>query len=610
MDLLKRLTLPVIFTLLALALWNSNAFREIAAGVAIFLFGMLSLEQGFRVFSGGVLEKTLRYCTNRVWKSLTFGVLTTSLMQSSSLVSVLAISFLSAGLINLSMGLGIIFGANLGTTTGAWLVAALGLKIKLSSYAMPLLVFGVALMFQQKNTSQGLGRILVGIGFLFLGIDQMKTGFAEFQQAVDLSLYHSNGWDGRLLYLGIGLLATVIMQSSHATLVLILTALSSGHISYSDALALAIGANIGTTITALLGSLSANHAGRQLALGHLMFNLLTACTALLLLPQLLQLVEWCAARLGLAADDFTLRLAIFHTLFNTLGVLLMLPWLNRLVMLLQSWLPEPRSHIKRPEYLNDAALSSVSGSLHAARQESKRLYRFGRDIIIRGLGWASADFRQQQLPDDNDPHEVSYHNIQDSYDQRLKHLHADITRFISLAREHAPQARSEQLRQLSVACFHLIEAVKDTKHMQRNLLHYANGNNQAMTRAYQQLRQDIAHTLLKIDQAGKQFEQDQDQGELQLELEHLQLLANRHHQEFDQQIELLIRSDEISAVMATSLMNDKEYAYRISKNLLKAARSLWLLGQTTEKLGLEDNELSDINQQLSDNNSQDPESRL
>lgn len=92
MDLLKRLTLPVIFTLLALALWNSNAFREIAAGVAIFLFGMLSLEQGFRVFSGGVLEKTLRYCTNRVWKSLTFGVLTTSLMQSSSLVSVLAIS--------------------------------------------------------------------------------------------------------------------------------------------------------------------------------------------------------------------------------------------------------------------------------------------------------------------------------------------------------------------------------------------------------------------------------------------------------------------------------------------------------------------------------------
>lgn len=232
--------------------------------------------------------------------------------------------------------------------------------------------------------------------------------------------------------------------------------------------------------------------------------------------------------------------------------------------------------------------------------------------ILLFAAWAgpSADFRQQQLPDDNDPHEVSYHNIQDSYDQRLKHLHADITRFISLAREHAPQARSEQLRQLSVACFHLIEAVKDTKHMQRNLLHYANGNNQAMTRAYQQLRQDIAHTLLKIDQAGKQFEQDQDQGELQLELEHLQLLANRHHQEFDQQIELLIRRDEISAVMATSLMNDKEYAYRISKNLLKAARSLWLTAAANEALGLEDNELSDINQQLSDHNSQEPGSRL
>ena len=144
LDLLKRLTLPSILLVLALGLWNSQEFQQIAAGAAIFLFGMLSLEKGFRAFSGGLLEKALHHSTNRLWKSLSFGVVTTSLMQSSSLVSVLAISFLSAGLINLFMGLGIIFGANLGTTTGAWLIAAFGLKIKLASYAMPMLVFGVA----------------------------------------------------------------------------------------------------------------------------------------------------------------------------------------------------------------------------------------------------------------------------------------------------------------------------------------------------------------------------------------------------------------------------------------------------------------------------------
>jgi phosphate:Na+ symporter len=138
----KRLLLPLALVILALALWNSDAFQQIAAGIAIFLFGMLSLEQGFRAFSGGLFEHLLQRCTDRLWKSLLFGVTTTSLMQSSSLVSILSISFLSAGLISLGTGLGIIFGANLGTTTGAWLIAAFGLKIKISAYAMPLLVFG------------------------------------------------------------------------------------------------------------------------------------------------------------------------------------------------------------------------------------------------------------------------------------------------------------------------------------------------------------------------------------------------------------------------------------------------------------------------------------
>ncbi|MCH2041730.1 MAG: Na/Pi symporter [Saccharospirillaceae bacterium] len=598
LDLLKRLTLPSILLVLALGLWNSQEFQQIAAGAAIFLFGMLSLEKGFRAFSGGLLEKALHHSTNRLWKSLSFGVVTTSLMQSSSLVSVLAISFLSAGLINLFMGLGIIFGANLGTTTGAWLIAAFGLKIKLASYAMPMLVFGVALMFQDNKPIKGIGQVLAGIGFLFLGIHHMKEGFATFQQGVDLSLYQGQGWSGLLLYTAIGLLATVIMQSSHATLVLILTALGAGHIAYMDALALAIGANVGTTITALLASISANSAGKQLAIGHVLFNLVTGALAILLLPQLLLTVEWCAHFIGLANDDFTLRLALFHSLFNLLGILVMLPLMPGLVTLLQRWLPPKQVSIKQPKYLNDAALSSAKGAYKVAQQESSRLYRFSRDTVVRGIGWSSTEFRQQRLPEAiSAQHKITHHDIQHAYDIRLKQLHSAITRFISLARDGASNKHSEQLRQLSVACFHMIEAVKDTKHMQSNMLRYGDGDNRYLAQAYQQLREEIARTVLNLDHAQKSFRQHNDYDEFQLELEHQQLLLQRRHEAYDNDIDNMIRQQQITPTMATSLMNDKEYAFRIGKKLTKAVRSLEGIN-VHPQLVLEDSEFDAVNQKL------------
>ena len=126
MNLLKKLVLPIILILMGIAFWKNSNIKQIAAGVAIFLFGMLAIEDGFQRLSGGILERFLRSSTNRLWKSINFGIITTSLMQSSSLVSILTISFLSAGLIDLAGGIGIIFGANLGTTTGAWLLAGFG----------------------------------------------------------------------------------------------------------------------------------------------------------------------------------------------------------------------------------------------------------------------------------------------------------------------------------------------------------------------------------------------------------------------------------------------------------------------------------------------------
>ncbi len=313
----RNLLLFSIFAVLGYGFWISPDFNTIAAGVAIFLLGMLSLEKGFKSFSGGVLANFLQRTTDATWKSLSFGVVATTIMQSSSLVSVLTISFLSAGLIPLAQGIGIIFGANLGTTTGAWLVAGLGLKVDIAAYALPMLVFGVIMVFQKNHKHfTAAGWALIGLGFLFLGIAYMKDGFESVSTGLDLSQYAVPGFRGLMIYAAIGIAMTVVMQSSHATLILTITALAAGQVSYENALALAIGSNVGTTITAIIGAISASVSGRQLALAHLFFNLVTGALAIVFINQFVVAVDWLSNLVGIAADNYTLKFAVFHTLFN------------------------------------------------------------------------------------------------------------------------------------------------------------------------------------------------------------------------------------------------------------------------------------------------------
>ena len=279
-----------LLTVLAVLLYLYSNFKTIVAGVAILLFGMVLLEEGFKAFTKGPLQNVLKKATNKLYKSISAGAFVTAIIQSSSLVSVIAISFISAGLISLSGGIGLIFGANIGTTATAWLVAGFGLKIKIAALAMPMLIFGIIFSFQKKSSIKGIGNVLAGLGFFFLGIHYMKEGFDVFKDYIDLSQYAVSGFLGVLIYTGLGIIITTILQSSSATLALILTALAAGQIEYENALALAIGANVGTTITAILGSLGSNVAGRRLAGAHFIFNVVTGVVALALIYPLANLV--------------------------------------------------------------------------------------------------------------------------------------------------------------------------------------------------------------------------------------------------------------------------------------------------------------------------------
>ena len=571
--MLRRILLPTIFLILGWGFWVSPDFKEIAAGVAIFLFGMLSLEEGFKAFTGGMLEKLLRVFTDRLWKSLSFGIVTTTVMQSSSLVSVITISFLSAGLIGLAQGIGIIFGANLGTTTGAWLIAGLGLKVNIAAYAMPMLVFGIILLFQSSKALKGIGYVLSGLGFLFLGIHHMKEGFESFKSAIDLSQFAVPGLLGLLLYSLIGTFATVVMQSSHATLVLIITALAAGQITYENALALAIGANVGTTITAILGAISANSDGRRLAAAHLAFNGVTGLVAIVFIHQFVWAVDTLSIRLGIANDDYALKLAVFHTLFNLAGILIMVPFIQRMVNVLQHMFKEEAPSVVMPRYLNEAVTSFPDAALVALRKEVTHLYKNAFDIIIQVM-----NIQKEDLKDDATieylaaiPSRVMTVDIDRLYNERIKLLYSEIIAFIARIQGGSDtQAYGDALYDLRDASRDVVEAVKDIKHLQKNLLRYLVSPNPFIREEYNAIRQRLAFLLKDLNAIAAESD-----SEALLALDGIRADLFADDALAGGNLDNLIRNGSITPEMATSLMNDSSYAHDVAKNLVNMAKVIF-----------------------------------
>ena len=571
--MIRKVLLPTIFGLLAYGFWISPDFQEIAAGVSIFLFGMLTLEQGFRSFTGGVLEVFLRKTTGNLWKSIGFGFFSTSLMQSSSLVSVISISFLSAGFIPLAAGVGIIYGANLGTTTGAWLVAGFGLKVNISAYAMPMLVFGIILVFQKSKRLKGCGYVLGGLGFLFLGIHHMKEGFATFKDTIDLAAFSVEGYPGLLLFSLIGLVATVVIQSSHATLVLIIAALSVEQITYENGLALAIGANIGTTVTAIIGSLGANVEGRRLAGAHLIFNVITALVAIVFIHQLKLVVDQVSLWMDVPPDNYTLKLAVFHSVFNGLGIVLMLPFVKTMVGFLQRTMKPRERNALQPRYLYAAAIDLSDTAIEAAKLETIHLYEHASRIIANGIGLRMEDVYCDEPLEEliaRSAQRIEF-DVDGDYDASLKSLYGEVVRFIGDAQANLSFQQSEELFSLRATGRDILESVKDTKHLQKNLIHYLGSPDPVMRREYDRIRLSLAGVLRRINEVR---ELGGDSVAI-LSLDTLKLALKEHDQELDAHIDRLIREDEISALMSVSLIKDIGYSYGITKKLVGVAEALF-----------------------------------
>lgn len=570
---------------LAWSFWANTGWLQLCAGLALFLFGMQCLEEGLRQLAGSRLESMLARSTSTKGKGLLFGMGATMLLQSTTLVSLLTIAFISTGLIQLAGGVSIIFGINVGATLGVWLLALAGQNVSLSVFALPLLVFGVLASFTGAR-GKAAGRIVLGIAFIFLGIDDIKQGFSLFGGELDLSKYDSSGWLGGVLFIGIGLVATLVLQSSHATLMLAMTALASGQLLLGAALHIAIGALVGSSIsTAIVGALGSNRSGQRLALAHVLFNVSTALLGWLLLTPLQMAVTWASTEIGFGQNKL-IQLAMFHTMFNSLAVMVYWPWQAQLVQLLQYLLPdkaEPEmllesasesiknDHITQARYLNDSALESADAAASAVAQEVQHLERLSVEVICHALFLPASVLRGTGEDDawiDKRP-DAQAADADDLYQRHIKGVYGDLLSF--MGRVEAPMSEYHQnfWVNVQVVSLQLVDAVKDAKHLQKNLRYYLMAPDSPARDAYVELRRHLMGSLQKLhDLAYSDLEEEP----WRACLDELDTQAARFDAAFRKRLFDSVRENKLDGLQMSSLMNDLGYVSRIIQSLRNALK--------------------------------------
>ena len=580
--MLKSAAIPFFLILLGYVVVADENFTVILSGIAIFIIGMFFMQDGFKQLSGGILEKLLEKFTSNTLYAILTGFLSTSLVQSSTIITLIVVSFLSAELLTLVQAVGIVFGSNIGSTTTAWIVSSLGVDVKISTYAFPMLVFGVVLRFFKSNGVKGTGNVLLGLGFIFLGISYMKDGFDIMKNSIDLASYAMEGYLGIIVYILIGILITVVIQSSAATLAIVITALNADSITYVNAIALAIGANVGTTLTTILASFASNENGKRVALIHFLFNLISATFITILIYQFIDLTDFIAPFLGVSDNNYGMKLALFHTIFSVTGVILLTPAISLLVKLSEKLIQKKVSSASKPKYLNQSVLSNPDASLAALRKEIINLYENCQKAMLHALNIHTTGLTRETLKVQLSKElTIIDTDIDEIYQKNLKSLYSEIIKFSSFAQENMFDFQHKKTDELKRAAVLLVEVLRDTRDIQRNVNFYLKSKNEYIKEEYNILRKELAEMLIDINTLAL-LENDSEQL-TQLELIKTELVHNDLAS--SEELDALIRDDKIKATMATSYMNDSATGYSIQKKLVKVANILFLNDGIVKQIG-------------------------
>ena len=367
---------------------------SLVGSLALFLFGMKTMSEGLEKFAGDRLRSILAAMTkNRVMGVLT-GVLITALIQSSSATTVMVVSFVNAGLMTLAQSIGVIMGANIGTTVTAWIISAVGFKVNIAAFAIPLLAIGMPLIFSGKGNRKSIGEFVFGFSFLFMGLSFLQEAATAMNigDMVAGMLAHvpQDSFFTILLFVIVGALVTMIVQASAATMAitLMLFGMNIPGFGFEQAAALAMGQNIGTTITAVMASLTANTQARRAALAHMFFNVFGVVVFLIVFYPACNAVSWFVDNVMGGGNDL-FKLSAFHTAFNIINTLLLIGFVRQIEMLVCRVLPmKEQDEDHRLKFISGGLLSTAELSIIEAQKEIQnfadrchRMFGFVTDLM-------------------------------------------------------------------------------------------------------------------------------------------------------------------------------------------------------------------------------------
>lgn len=518
------------------------------AGLGIFLFGMHMMEESIRLLSGGAFKSLIRRFTGTRPRAIFSGMTSTAILQSSSAVSLMVLAFVGAGIMSLTQAIAVMMGAKIGTTATAWIVAVFGFKMNIDAFSLPLIGIGglgmIALARSPKYVN--ISKFLVAFGFLFMGLDYMKNSVDQISEMIDPAMFEGYGI---VVFALVGMVLTAIMQSSSATIAIVLTMLFSGLISFASGAAMVIGANVGTTVTVLLGSIGAMVSKKQAAVSLLVFTTTTAVLALLLLP----LFSWLILFLFGFDENIVLGLALFHTLFNVLGVMLFYPVIPALAIRVEKWIPDQQ--ITLSKYINRTHPSVTDAGIEALRKE-----------IVRQLNYTSGYiggllFREQQKKP------LVYTDLE-------RHHGAIFEYFTKLASHIENPEMAEKSDKLLRSSRNIMNAVKNLQDVKDELYTLSRDTNQKYMQAYHSLEE----RLRKVLQLGKKLKPEGDNSAPEsaalIQTDELLDFVNRKDKSFIQQCGEIVAAPDIKKTEVTYLLMLNREVTQSMRMLLHAMKVL------------------------------------
>jgi phosphate:Na+ symporter len=535
------------------------AFWQAVAGLGVFLFGMRQLELALKQVAGPRFNHWIVHSTSHPLRAVSTGIIATAMVQSSSLVGLITLAFLGAGIMPLVNGIGVVLGSNLGTTFTGWMVATLGFKVDMSAWVMPLLGLSGLGYGLLKGRLQSVALLMLGLGLLLLGLDWMKGSFTQFSAELQLDVLQGYPL---IVYLLFGVVITAIIQSSSVMMMLALAALYAEMLTLPAAAALVIGADLGTTSTVLIGSLQGAAAKRRLAMAHVIFNLVVDVLAFLSIGLILHLIHW------LQITDPLFGLVAFHSIFNLVGLLLFLPFIRQYSDFLERIIGD-RQPARVTAYIHAVPPTVTEAAMLALNQETKRLIALVLVLNMRVLRLPQSMVTDQELP------EAFRQQPDNTFYLHLKSLEGDIINFalqIQKFNQHKGRLDAGHSKTVSHTIDHHMQAIRAAIYAAKSIKDIRDNIRQFETTSQPRLQRYFAQL---IKEAGQHYNTlvglvRQDGELLSEDLQSVKQQANTTRREFRQHIHQHMSDEVLSGAELSTLLNVNKELYNSKSALVKA----------------------------------------